>query len=51
MDSQIELAVKNGMMLPLMEAFYTLQGEGYYSGKAAYFYELVVVMLGVIGVM
>jgi organic radical activating enzyme len=24
-------------MLPLMEAFYTLQGEGYHSGKAAYF--------------
>ncbi|MDA9312061.1 7-carboxy-7-deazaguanine synthase QueE [Vicingaceae bacterium] len=25
---------------PLMEAFYTLQGEGYYSGKAAYFIRL-----------
>mgnify|MGYP002403482210 CR=1 FL=1 len=26
--------------LPLMEAFYTLQGEGYHSGKAAYFIRL-----------
>ncbi len=25
---------------PLMEAFYTLQGEGYHSGKAAYFIRL-----------
>ncbi|MEC7646631.1 MAG: 7-carboxy-7-deazaguanine synthase QueE [Bacteroidota bacterium] len=37
MDRQIKLAVEKGDMLPLMEAFYTLQGEGYYSGKAAYF--------------
>ncbi len=27
-------------MLPLMEAFYTLQGEGYHVGKAAYFVRL-----------
>ena len=27
-------------MLPVMEQFYTLQGEGYYSGKAAYFVRL-----------
>ncbi|MEZ4901085.1 MAG: 7-carboxy-7-deazaguanine synthase QueE [Spirosomataceae bacterium] len=26
--------------LPVMEAFYTLQGEGYHSGKAAYFIRL-----------
>ncbi len=26
--------------LPLMEAFYTLQGEGYHQGKAAYFIRL-----------
>ena len=37
MDKQTKLAVENGEMLPLMEAFYTIQGEGYYSGKAAYF--------------
>ena len=37
MDKQTKLAVDNGEMLPLMEAFYTVQGEGYFSGKAAYF--------------
>ena len=37
MDKLIRLAVENGEMLPLMEAFYTLQGEGYHSGKPAYF--------------
>jgi 7-carboxy-7-deazaguanine synthase len=26
--------------LPLMEAFYTIQGEGFYQGKAAYFIRL-----------
>ncbi len=26
-----------GLMLPLMEEFYTIQGEGFHSGKAAYF--------------
>lgn len=30
-------AVAQGIMLPLMEEFYTLQGEGYHTGKAAYF--------------
>lgn len=33
MDSQ-------SLQLPVMEAFYTLQGEGYHSGKAAYFIRL-----------
>ena len=37
MDKQTKSAVESGEMLPLMEAFYTIQGEGYYSGKAAYF--------------
>ena len=27
-------------VLPLMEAFYTIQGEGYHQGKAAYFIRL-----------
>ncbi|MFT3843536.1 MAG: 7-carboxy-7-deazaguanine synthase QueE [Lacibacter sp.] len=27
-------------LLPVMESFYTLQGEGYYQGKAAYFIRL-----------
>lgn len=29
--------VQAGLMLPLMEAFYTIQGEGFYKGTAAYF--------------
>lgn len=27
----------NGQLLPLMEEFYTLQGEGFHTGRAAYF--------------
>jgi organic radical activating enzyme len=27
----------NGKLLPLVEEFYTLQGEGYHTGRAAYF--------------
>ena len=29
--------VDQGLFLPLMEAFYTIQGEGFHTGKAAYF--------------
>ena len=29
--------LEQGLELPLMEEFYTIQGEGYHSGKAAYF--------------
>ena len=29
--------VEKGLMLPLMEEFYTIQGEGYHKGTAAYF--------------
>ncbi len=29
--------IDKGLMLPLMEEFYTIQGEGFHSGKAAYF--------------
>jgi len=29
--------VEKGTMLPLMEEFYTIQGEGYHKGTAAYF--------------
>lgn len=29
--------LEKGTMLPLMEEFYTIQGEGYHSGKPAYF--------------
>ncbi len=34
---EIQLAVENGTMLPLMEEFYTIQGEGFHTGTAAYF--------------
>lgn len=35
---QIDLdLLQNGKLLPLVEEFYTLQGEGYHTGKAAYF--------------
>lgn len=37
MDKSTKLLVDKGEMLPLMEAFYTVQGEGYFSGTAAYF--------------
>ncbi|AWG25188.1 7-carboxy-7-deazaguanine synthase QueE [Flavobacterium kingsejongi] len=32
--------VDKGEMLPLMEEFYTIQGEGYHTGTAAYFIRL-----------
>ena len=30
-------ALQQGLVVPLMEAFYTIQGEGYHKGSAAYF--------------
>ncbi len=32
-----EILLNNGRLLPLMEEFYTIQGEGFNTGKAAYF--------------
>ena len=32
--------IKQGKMLPVMEHFYTIQGEGTHTGKAAYFIRL-----------
>ena len=32
-----EIIIKNGEKLPLVEHFHTLQGEGYHTGRAAYF--------------
>ena len=32
-----EIAIKKGIELPIMEYFYSIQGEGYYSGRAAFF--------------
>jgi organic radical activating enzyme len=37
MDNEIKERVEKGEMLPLMEAFYTIQGEGFHKGTAAYF--------------
>ena len=37
--------------LPVMEHFYTLQGEGFHQGKALILFVLVVVMWAVFGVM
>ncbi|HRB72511.1 7-carboxy-7-deazaguanine synthase QueE [Flavobacterium sp. WV_118_3] len=37
LKKEIQLAVEKGEMLPLMEEFYTIQGEGYHTGTAAYF--------------
>ena len=31
------LLLEQGKIIPLMEEFYSIQGEGFYSGKAAYF--------------
>lgn len=36
-ENEIKDLVDRGVMLPLMEKFYTIQGEGYYKGAAAYF--------------
>jgi organic radical activating enzyme len=36
----MELQTINTIQLPVMEHFYTLQGEGYHQGKAAYFIRL-----------
>ena len=37
MDKQTVELVNEGKMLPLMEEFYTIQGEGSHTGTAAYF--------------
>lgn len=34
---EIQSEVEKGTMLPLMEEFYTIQGEGFHTGTAAYF--------------
>ncbi len=37
MDKEQEILLQQGKMLPVMEEFYSLQGEGYNTGQAAYF--------------
>jgi organic radical activating enzyme len=34
------ILIEKGLLLPLVEEFYTLQGEGFHTGKAAYFIRL-----------
>ncbi len=36
-EEHIQQQINKGEMLPLMEEFYTIQGEGFHTGKAAYF--------------
>ncbi len=36
-DLEVQKLVSMGEMLPLMEEFYTIQGEGFHTGRAAYF--------------
>lgn len=37
MTQQDEILLNEGKLLPLMEAFYTVQGEGFHTGTPAYF--------------
>lgn len=37
LDTEQQALLDKGIQLPLMEEFYTIQGEGYNTGKAAYF--------------
>jgi organic radical activating enzyme len=37
MKKEVQKLVDKGTMLPLMEEFYTIQGEGFHKGTAAYF--------------
>ncbi|OYQ39548.1 7-carboxy-7-deazaguanine synthase QueE [Flavobacterium cyanobacteriorum] len=37
LKEDIQAAVDRGELLPLMEEFYTIQGEGFHTGTAAYF--------------
>jgi 7-carboxy-7-deazaguanine synthase len=37
LESEQQTLLDNGTLLPVMEQFYTIQGEGHQTGKAAYF--------------
>ncbi len=37
LKDDVMILVDKGLMLPLMEEFYTIQGEGFHKGTAAYF--------------
>ncbi|MFC2136649.1 7-carboxy-7-deazaguanine synthase QueE [Bacteroidota bacterium] len=40
MNTKEKILLDEGKLLPLVEEFYTLQGEGFHTGKAAYFIRL-----------
>ena len=40
MSTIINKNIETGLVLPLMEHFYTIQGEGFHQGKASYFIRL-----------
>src|SRR5690606_14294973 len=40
LSEEQSILLKEGKILPVMEHFYTLQGEGAHAGKAAYFVRL-----------
>ncbi|MEE1189413.1 MAG: hypothetical protein UHN41_01440 [Bacteroidales bacterium] len=40
MDCKTEKLYSEGLILPVVECFYSLQGEGYNSGKSAFFIRL-----------
>lgn len=37
LTKEVQLQIEKGTLLPLMEEFYTIQGEGFHTGTAAYF--------------
>lgn len=37
MKNDVQELINQGLMLPIMESFYTVQGEGFHTGTAAYF--------------
>ena len=37
LETPSQILIAQGKLLPLMEEFYTIQGEGFHTGKAAYF--------------
>lgn len=40
LNSEQQKLLDAGQLLPLMEEFYTIQGEGFHTGKPAYFIRL-----------
>ncbi len=40
MNNSTTIHISTNTLLPVMEAFYTIQGEGFHQGKAAYFIRL-----------